>query len=124
MSQSELQQRINTLGDGYQIVPMGNNTDLLKVVKDGKTAVAVSYGFSAGWSTWCKAHSMDAKFNVLFLTGKKDEVKELCKQMEYYDGGVKGVKIEWVEAGKVFKISEYDGSESISYCDRIKWNTA
>lgn len=124
MSQEELQEQVDTLGDGYQIISMGDGSGLFKVVKDGKTAVAVSGGFGAGWSTYCNANPMDAQFNVLFMAKKFDEVVELCEQMEYYDGGVKGVKIYWIEQDAKFNITEYDGSESIMKCDRVKWHTA
>ena len=45
-----------------------------KIVRDGMVAVAVSYGYGAGWSTWNDIDPMDARFNQLFLDGKADEV--------------------------------------------------
>ena len=51
-----------------------------KIVRDGKVAVAVSYGFGAGWSTWNEVNPMDARFNQLFLDGKIDEVVRICDE--------------------------------------------
>ena len=93
-----------------------------KIVRDGKVAVAVSYGFGAGWSTWTDVDPMDARFNQLFLDGKHDEAAALCDQLELgYSGGARDVEIEWVPAGTEFQITEYDGSESIEYKDETDW---
>ena len=65
-----------------------------KIVRDGKVAVAVSYGFGAGWSTWNDVDPMDARFNQLFLDGKVDEAKALCDELELgYAGGAEDVEI-------------------------------
>lgn len=93
-----------------------------KIVKDGKVAVAVSSGYGAGWSTWNDVHHCDARFNELFLSGKRKEAAELCKELGLgYTGGAEGVHIFWVDVGTKFVIVEYDGSEGIMSVDDYKW---
>jgi Leu/Phe-tRNA-protein transferase len=96
-----------------------------KIVRDGKVAVAVSYGYGAGWSTWNYVDPMDARFNQLFLDGKVDEVERICDEEELgYAGGAYGVEIVWVLVGTKFFISEYDGSESLETIDNFTWMEA
>jgi endo-1,4-beta-mannosidase len=96
-----------------------------KIVRDGKVAVAVSGGFGAGWSTWNDADPMDARFNQLFLDGKYGEAAALCKKLDLgYGKGAYDVEIIWVPVGTEFRITEYDGSESIEYKDDIAWRKA
>ncbi len=85
-----------------------------KIIRDGKVAVAVSYGYGAGWSTWNDVNPMDAEFNQLFLDGKLIEVCELAKQRDIYTGGIEDIEIVWVSEGERFEITEYDGSESLN----------
>ena len=96
-----------------------------KIIRDGKVAVAVSYGFGAGWSTWNDINPMDARFNQLFLDGKVDEVRRICDEENLgYAGGASDVKIEWVPVGTEFIITEYDGSESLETKDSFDWYKA
>ena len=96
-----------------------------KIVRDGMVAVAVSYGFGAGWSTWNDVDPMDARFNQLFIDGKVAEAESLCKELDLgYEGGADCVKIEWVPVGTKFVIDEYDGAESLTTMDDFKWRTA
>ena len=96
-----------------------------KIVRDGKVAVAVSYGFGAGWSTWNDISPMDARFNQLFLDGKVDEVSRICDEEDLgYAGGAEDVVIEWVPVGTKFVINEYDGSESLETIDEFRWMEA
>ena len=93
-----------------------------KIVRDGKVAVAVSYGFGAGWSTWADVDPMDARFNQLFLDGKHNEAAALCDELDLgYSGGARDVEIVWVPVGTEFRITEYDGTESIEYKDETDW---
>jgi hypothetical protein len=96
-----------------------------KIVRDGKVAVAVSYGFGAGWSTWADVDPMDARFNQLFLDGKVDEVVRICDEEGLgYAGGADDVDIVWVPVGTKFFITEYDGSESLDTIDDFTWMEA
>ena len=96
-----------------------------KLIIDGKVAVAVSYGFGAGWSTWNGIDPMDARFNTLFLNGEIGEIKKICEEEELgYAGGAEDVSIEWIPVGTKFVIEEYDGSESLMVIDDYNWRTA
>lgn len=96
-----------------------------KIVRDGMVAVAVSYGFGAGWSTWNDVDPTDARFNQLFLDRKVAEAEALCEELGLgYAGGAEDVNIEWVPVGTKFVIDEYDGSESLMAFDDFNWKTA
>jgi hypothetical protein len=102
-----------------------------KIVRDGMVAVAVSYGFGAGWSTWNDVDPMDARFNQLFLDGKVAEVVALCEELDlrhpdqhHYAGGAYDVSIEWVPVDTKFIINEYDGAESLMCMEDFKWRIA
>ena len=96
-----------------------------KIIKDGMVAVAVSYGFGAGWSTWNSIDPMDARFNQLFLDGNIAEVERICDAEELgYAGGAEDVVIEWVPVGTEFIIHEYDGSESLQIKEEFNWSMA
>ena len=96
-----------------------------KIIRDGKVAVAVSYGFGAGWSTWTDIDPMDAHFVQLFLDGKHQEAADLCEELHLgYAGGAHDVEIVWVPVGTEFIISEYDGAESLETKDSFDWYKA
>jgi len=96
-----------------------------KLIIDGKVAVAVSYGFGAGWSTWNGINPMDARFNTLFLNGEIGEIKKICEAEDLgYAGGAEDVSIEWIPVGTKFVIEEYDGAESLMEIQEYDWMTA
>ena len=100
-----------------------------KFIKDGMVAVLVSPGFGAGWYTWNYEYP-----EILFDPGivdlvDKDMWSELetyvtLKYPEIYKGGMQDLRIEWVPEGTLFKIHEYDGSESIEYKENDHWMVA
>jgi hypothetical protein len=104
-----------------------------KVTDNGEVfvAVLVSYGFGAGWSTW-NGEDEDMVFDpfiVNMICEHKFNYKEVEKYCEEkypkaYLGGLSGVQIVWIPKGKQFRITEYDGSESIELLDKITWLTA
>jgi len=96
-----------------------------KLIVDGKVAVAVSYGYGAGWSTWNDVSPLDGRFNQLFLDGKIEEIVRICDEEELgYAGGAEDVSIEWIPVGTKFIIGEYDGAESLDTIDDYDWITA
>lgn len=100
-----------------------------KVVRDGKVAVLYSPGFGAGWSTWNDVPELtfDPEIIALVEAGKRDEIgKHLLARgyEDFYAGGAEQLKIEWIPEGYRFKITEYDGSESIELQDSDDWITA
>jgi hypothetical protein len=79
----------------------------------GQVAVAVSYGFGAGWSTWNDVNPMDKRYNELILNEEWEKAEELAEKEGHYAGGLCKCEIEWVNEGVQFDITEYDGSESL-----------
>ena len=97
-----------------------------KVIKDNRVAILVSDGFGAGWSTWADSEVEEKALFCpeivnMILEGKKDEITdELIASLlgeNFYTGGLGGLDVEWVEQGAIFKIDEYDGSESLFIFD-------
>ena len=95
--------------------------------KDGKTAVLVSPGFGAGFSTWNKPEmAVDFDLVEAFLSGDKTRFTYtlLEKYENAYDGGVEDLEIQWVDEGKKFRVEEYDGNESLEVFNEEVWFTA
>jgi hypothetical protein len=100
-----------------------------KFIKDGMVAVLVSPGFGAGWYTWNYERP-----EILFDPGIVDLVDQdmwseletyvTLKYPDIYKGGMQDLRIEWVPEGTLFKIHEYDGSESIEYKENDHWMIA
>lgn len=93
--------------------------------------VLVSGGYGAGWSTWNqKEMAIDKDLINLFEKGcTYEEMEQLCIKKGYSSlfggepdmGGFGDLEIEEVPAGCLFKIREYDGSESIEIFDPDRW---
>lgn len=99
-----------------------------KLVKDGKVAVLVSPGFGAGWSTWnpdCPDMLFDPGMVDLVIKGDQEQMRAYAelKWPDAYMGGLNNLDVVWVEQGKLIKINEYDGSETIEYRDSDDWIT-
>ncbi len=103
-----------------------------KVTRDGKTAVLYSPGFGAGWSSWVSGKvATECLFDpdiVALVEAKASstdiQVAAEAKWPNEYWGGASGLTIAWVDEGELFKIEEYDGSESIDYIFDIDWRMA
>ena len=99
-----------------------------KVIRDGKVAVLISYGWGAGFHTW--GAPLEAIFDpnlvVLIELENFDGAEEYVKNTYpgINTGGVEDLYIEWVDEGEEFTINEYDGSESIQFKNKIQWITA
>ena len=108
--------------------------------EDGtKIAILVSPGFGAGWSTWNDRNlAYDRRVIKWWLTYKdhdaymkeldkfKDNpVKEATEQLfrswgydHVYFGGVNDIShLTWVDCERPFRITEYDGAESVEFLD-------
>lgn len=107
--------------------------------KDGKIGVLVSPGYGAGWSTWgCVELAYDKRVVEFWLSHKDDEefmatvdnfgfgsVSESVahkKAMEFFNsigygspymGGFYEIELAYVKKGVPWRITEYDGSESL-----------
>jgi len=108
-----------------------------KVIRDGKVAVLISYGYGAGWSTW--AQSFDHGNNslpafILFHKGlvemaernaPEEEVEKYLAEggiIDYvYTGGWSDVKVEWLSQGTHFDVEEYDGNERIRTLEELRY---
>jgi hypothetical protein len=100
-----------------------------KLNEDGKVAVLYSPGFGAGWYTWNYEHP-EILFDpaIVKLVEKKqfDELETYVtlKYPGIYTGGMKDLAVEWIPEGALFKINEYDGSESIELKENDDWLVA
>jgi len=99
-----------------------------KVIKDGKVAVLVSYGWGAGFHTW--GAPVEAIFDpTLVDLIEKKHIQEAIDYVEetypgVFTGGIEDLCIEWIPEGAKFIINEYDGSESLQFMDDTDWLTA
>lgn len=124
-----------------------------KVIRGDKVAVLISPGFGAGWTTWNQDHKdveqmlydPDIVNALLEFMAKEDtdwrvkdgsrrclvmKIKEIANAKYnqdpddyYFENGLRDVEVVWVQMGRKFIINEYDGAESIQFCDEIKWIT-
>jgi len=98
-----------------------------KVIENGLVAVPYSPGFGAGWSTW----NFNEELNETLLfhptlvemvrNDRQNEIDEdwLVENFgerfrNVYCGGARDLDIEWLPEGTIFRVEEYDGSESIT----------
>ena len=93
------------------------------------TKVLVSRGFGAGWSTWNTedgtALATDVGLVSLVEEGASPEVlRSYVGEVwpEAYDGGVADLYVVEVPAGALWRLSEYDGSESLEVLNTDNWN--
>jgi hypothetical protein len=100
-----------------------------KLIEDGKVAVLHSPGFGAGWYTW-NYDTPEILFDpaiVKFVENKKWaelDTYVTLKYPEIYKGGMTDLEVEWIPEGTLFKVNEYDGSESIEYKENDHWMVA
>jgi len=101
-----------------------------KVIRDGKVAVLYSPGYGAGWYSW---HGEEKLLYDPVIVGMIEshkyytEIVEYCQERygdQHYFKGAEDLRIEWVDVGREFRITEYDGSESIEYKDELEWHVA
>lgn len=86
--------------------------------ENGELGVLVSGSFGAGWSTWNdKELAYDKRIVEKWL--ENVSIEEMCDYVESlgykrpYMGGYADLELEFIPRGTVFRIHEYDGSESI-----------
>jgi hypothetical protein len=100
-----------------------------KLSEDGKVAVLYSPGFGAGWYTW-NYDTPEILFDpaiVKLVENKKWaelDTYVTLKYPEIYKGGMTDLEVEWIPEGTLFKVNEYDGSESIEYKENDHWMVA
>ena len=122
------------------------NKNIPLYYNEDKTAfgVLVSYGFGAGFSTWSEHElAYDRRVIEFWLAHKNDERwmreverynpespehKEACAFFNEiglddcpYMGGFPDCDLEWVPVGARFRITEYDGAESLEIENEGSW---
>jgi hypothetical protein len=100
-----------------------------KKTVDGKVAVLYSPDFGAGWYTWHNIVELlfDPKVVDMVLEKTSAETIELyCKTVygDHYYAGSCDLEIAWVPSGTEFVIDDFDGNESITFKDKVRWLTA
>lgn len=88
--------------------------------------VLISPGYGAGWSTWEGADlATDVRLIDAFDRGiSKEGMHRLCADLGYgdvYMGGFEQLRIVEIPKGTIFRITEYDGYESIETLDSLEW---
>ena len=112
---------------------------MTKLIKDGEVAVLYSPGYGAGWSTWAESSERDLLLfdpdivqlvldrNSDVITPEIFEQKvDMIWQLKSYESYCSPATLEvmWLPEGTLFKVEEYDGSESIITQQEINWHVA
>ena len=100
-----------------------------KLSQDGKVAVLYSPGFGAGWYTWNYEYPEILFDPAIVKFVEKEKFDELATYVELkypdiFKGGMQDLKVEWIPEGALFKVNEYDGSESIELKENDSWLVA
>jgi hypothetical protein len=100
-----------------------------KLIRDGKVAVLYSPDFGAGWYTWNYQYPEILFDPAIVEFVEKEKWAELetyviLKYPEIYKGGMTDLRVEWIPEGTEFKVTEYDGNESIEYKENDHWMIA
>jgi len=100
-----------------------------KLIDNGKVAVLYSPGFGAGWSTWNQGVPEIIFDPAIVKFVENKQLAELhtyvtLKYPNIFLGGIKDLEVFWVPEGTLFKINEYDGSESIELKENDNWIVA
>jgi hypothetical protein len=94
-------------GDAYRL----NDHGQVMHPMEEKVAVAVSYGYGAGWN-----YGMDPT-NAIVIRAKLEQrsltPEELSELGDPYTGGYENIEVEWVDAGRWVAVEEFDGAESM-----------
>ena len=90
--------------------------------------VLVSHGFGAGWSTWNSTDcALDQELAQAFESGmSEDDILAIANRNwpENYLGGLLDCSVHWIDKGTQFRITEYDGAESIEFNTPNHWSVA
>jgi len=108
-----------------------------EIIRDGRVAILYSPSHGAGWFTWHGVPELLRDPEVVHLVECREKVPDEDKayfneQIEKYCevtygsdgkyyGGADQLAIEWIELGDKFRITEYDGAESIEYLTSTLW---
>ena len=96
-----------------------------KLVRDGKVAVLVSPEYGAGWYSWHQIEELlyDPSI-VLWLESEEPDKIQNYLTLKYpneYFGGLQDLSVQWIDQSAEFRITEYDGAESIELKANTRW---
>lgn len=97
-----------------------------RVIREGKVAVVYSPNFGAGWYTWNTEHP-ELLFDPMIVECVEQEDKEklatyvAMRYPDIYAGGMRDLQVVWLPVGTLFRVHEYDGSESIEIKEELDW---
>jgi hypothetical protein len=101
-----------------------------RLIRDGQVAVLYTASHGGGWSTWnlewAQAMMFDPQIADIVDRGDLDWQAQalaiaLLKYPDAYLSGLKNLRIVWIPQGTDFRITEYDGLESVELRDRLDW---
>lgn len=106
-----------------------------KYIKDGKVGVLYSPGYGVGWSTWANDDQaeflcMDKTLVEMALAGESEgRVEDYLASKDLPEAfmlvlGWRQIVVEWVEAGMLFRVDEYEGNESLGFKHNIDFMSA
>lgn len=112
---------------------------MTKYIRDGEVAVLYSPGYGAGWSTWAEGterelllYDPDIVQLVLDRNSQKitwaefSEKVEMVWQLKSYTSycDYETLQIMWIPEGSLFRVEEYDGSETVHMQHEYTWHVA
>lgn len=92
-----------------------------KYERDGEVAVLISPGYGGGWSTWNDEEYrdqllFDSRIVEAVLNNDLDEAEKIAKSISpevyIFTSGVCDLNVVWIPKDVLFRVEEYDGSES------------
>ncbi len=106
-----------------------------EIIRDGRVAILYAPDFGSGWFTWHRVLELLRDPEVVHLVecrekGAEEErayfTEKIIRYCESTYGGhnyhgADDLMIEWVELGDKFRITEYDGAETIEYLTQTVW---
>jgi len=109
-----------------------------KLERDGQVAVLISRGYGAGWSTWnddypqmlfdpfiaqviSESTNDDPEYRITASVYQKLMTYCALKYPDAYLGGLADLVVVWLPRGEVFRVEDYDGSESIQTIEKTSW---
>lgn len=100
-----------------------------RVIRDGKVAIVYSPGFGAGWYTWNTEHPEIVFDPMIVDCVELRDYEKLATYVamrypEIYTGGLNDLIVHWIPVGTLFRIHEYDGSESLEIKEDMDWMIA
>jgi len=105
-----------------------------KVIRDEKVAVVYAPGWGAGWSTWNGISGDEMEHFMLFdptlvemvLHNENERIPQYVESVypDAYTGAADQLCVKWIPEGSLFRVTEYDGFESVEIRENIEWKAA